>query len=257
MPYYPPHYNYCPPNYSSGYPSSVVPYPSYNFPTYTQTYPSSSYPSYPPASNTYAVAFSKVDAPTGEDFSASSGSVHIKFLEGDNVIITGKASDNSLTIGTPDHVQLSQLTVANHHLSSTMEASHFLTTDLSATNINVSGYANFHNNISVSEKQPGESGVMQLYVGSNWIFIPQVDVAINVNDILYVTADSNNGSFAINKPYYVVTVVRDYDGSTVNPSPGGNYTRVQISATLGGSPLPYTNSYATGHSRQYLFNGLI
>ena len=112
MPYYPPYYNYCPPgypqnyspgypqNYSSGYQQSVVPYPSYNFPNYTQTYPS--YPN----NYAYKVSFTTVDAPNGDDFSASTANTTLKFLDGSNITITGKLSDYSVTVGLNEDVTL-------------------------------------------------------------------------------------------------------------------------------------------------------
>ena len=142
MPYYPPYYNYCPPgypqnyssgypqNYSSGYQQSVVPYPSYNFPTYTQTYPS--YPSYP-NNNAYKVSFTTVDAPNGEDFSASTANTTLKFLDGSNITITGKLSDYSVTFGLNEDV-----TLTGGSLTLT-DTSDFITTPVAVVSIIAAG----------------------------------------------------------------------------------------------------------------------
>ena len=109
MPYYPPNYNYCPPGYNNGYSQAVV--PSYGgngySPPYYQ-YPTYQYPSYPSSSyNTaYKVSFTNVDAPNGEDFSASASNTTLKFLDGSNITITGKASDYSVTVGLNETVAL-------------------------------------------------------------------------------------------------------------------------------------------------------
>lgn len=105
MPYYPPYYNYCPPGYN-GYSQSVVPsYPQqppyYNFPVYQNQYPN-----YYPRQYAYKVSFTTVDAPNGDDFSASASNTILKFLDGSNVTITGKTSDYSVTVGLNEDVTL-------------------------------------------------------------------------------------------------------------------------------------------------------
>ena len=114
MPYPPPYYNYCPPGYNNSYSQSVVPsYPQqqyqqptyYNFPIYQQQQ-QQQYPSYYPKQYAYKVSFTTVDAPNGDDFSASASNTILKFLDGSNITITGKTSDYSVTVGLNEDVTL-------------------------------------------------------------------------------------------------------------------------------------------------------
>ena len=111
MPYYPPYYNYnCPP----GYPSYQANYAVAPYQHYANPYANQYALPYYPKTTAYKVAFTKVDAPNGEDFSASASNTTLKFLDGSNVTVTGKASDYSIKVGLNENVALTgSLTLAN------------------------------------------------------------------------------------------------------------------------------------------------